>query len=618
MSKNILLRLLGSSVVFFSLFLIVSSASAAVVTYPAPAGGIPLSSAFTVSADGNNVDVYQVKVPPKFIGYTPCPTSYETAAMAYFDFSGTVNVRITSAVPISSVAIRPLRHNIQPVISGNTITFSLSSPANLSIEINGDDRHNLHLFANPLEVNKPSPTDPNVMYYGPGIHGDGSTINVGSGKTVYIAGGAIIYGSFAAQAGNATIRGRGILSEEKTPCGSAGHITVILEKGTINLEGFVVLDTSSWTFIVIDADNFNMDNVKSIGWRGNGDGLDLTSVSRATVKNVFIRSTDDIFAMKSDPYFMTPTGRPTENITIQDSVNWADGAGHAIAFMEQTIPYMRNILFKNIDIIHSYTAAFWMDCCDAPGEQYNVTLDDVRVEDMDGSYDPYVFKISPNGNGNMHDIYVNNFQLLGGRILPSIISGSDSSHRAYNITFNNLKYFGNLITNANAGQFQIGNYTSNIQFTTGGTTPTPPPPPAPPPPPPTCTNLWNSTLAVPASFGGSFNWFTSAKELLINVLCSSGGTTVNVGNGSILEYIYKTGYIWQNNQWTPFNYAGQTMDSSGNWFIGSATANLSIADLTQKQSVLVYICDWDGAQWHCGCHDQACTTGFWNLQQFKQ
>jgi hypothetical protein len=140
----------------------------------------------------------------------------------------------------------------------------------------------------------------------------------------------------------------------------------------------------------------------------------------------------------------------------------------------------------------------------------------------------------------------------------------------------------------------------------------------PPPPPPTCTNLWNSTLSVPASFGASFNWFTTAKELLINVLCSSSSSaSVSVGNGTQIEYIYKTGYTWTNNQWTPFNYSGQTMDSSGNWFIGSATANLSIADLTQKQSVLAYICEWTGV-WKCGCNDSACSTSYWNLQQFKQ
>jgi hypothetical protein len=174
-----------------------------IITYSAPSGGIPLSSDFTVTANGQDVDVYQVKVPPQWIGYTPCPSSYEIASIAYFDFSGTVNVQITSSRAVSSVVVRPLRHGILPFVNSNMISFSLSQPLNLSIEINGDDRRNLHLFANPMEMNRPSPSDSNVKYYGPGVHGDGSKIFVNAGETVYIAGGAVVHGAFTmkAQAG---------------------------------------------------------------------------------------------------------------------------------------------------------------------------------------------------------------------------------------------------------------------------------------------------------------------------------------------------------------------------------------------------------------------------------
>ena len=141
---------------------------------------------------------------------------------------------------------------------------------------------------------------------------------------------------------------------------------------------------------------------------------------------------------------------------------------------------------------------------------------------------------------------------------------------------------------------------------------------APTPTPNTCPNLWNSTLAVPASFGASFNWFSSAKELLVSVFCSGSSATVNIGNGSNTQYIYKTGHTWASNQWTAFNYSGNKMDSGGNWFIGSANHSLGTLDLTQKQSVLAYICDWNGSAWKCGCSDTACTTNYWNLQQFKK
>jgi polygalacturonase len=180
-----------------------------------------------------------------------------------------------------------------------------------------------------------------------------------------------------------------------------------LDGGVTNLEGFIILDNTSWMITVIDSESFTMNNVKAIAMLGNGDGLDLTSVSRASVKNSFIRATDDTFAIKSDPYFMRQTNRPTENVVIEDSVGWADGAGHAIAFMEQTTPYMRNIVFRNIDILHSYVDAVWFE---TGVNVYDVTLDDVRVEDMRGGY---IFNIE----GAINNLNVNNFSLLGYRNL---------------------------------------------------------------------------------------------------------------------------------------------------------------------------------------------------------
>lgn len=140
-----------------------------------------------------------------------------------------------------------------------------------------------------------------------------------------------------------------------------------------------------------------------------------------------------------------------------------------------------------------------------------------------------------------------------------------------------------------------------------------------PPPTTSCPNLWNSSLAVPTNFGASYNLFSTAKELLMSVFCSgSNSASVTIGNGTQTEYIYKTGYTWTNNQWTPFDYSGSNKSADGNWIIGRANHTLNVADLTQKQSVLAYICEWTGTVWKCGCRSNACANNFWNLQQFKK
>ena len=152
-------------------------------------------------------------------------------------------------------------------------------------------------------------------------------------------------------------------------------------------------------------------------------------------------------------------------------------------------------------------------------------------------------------------------------------------------------------------------YPRRVLFSSNGTIP---------PSGSNCPNIWNSSAGVPANFGAAFNWFSGAKELLMNVYCSGSTASASVGKGSAVQYIYKTGYTWANNQWSPFNYSGSKMDSGGNWFIGSANHSLGTLDLTQKQSVLAYICEWNGTSWKCGCNTSACTTNYWNLQQFKQ
>lgn len=47
------------------------------------------------------------------------------------------------------------------------------------------------MFVNGPEQNIPDPNDPNVIFYGPGIH-EITHVEVGDNKTVYVAGGAVV------------------------------------------------------------------------------------------------------------------------------------------------------------------------------------------------------------------------------------------------------------------------------------------------------------------------------------------------------------------------------------------------------------------------------------------
>src|SRR5690349_15642017 len=123
----------------------------------------------------------------------------QDASMVYFDFSGTVEVAVRkNNGNVHSIKVRPSASGIDAVLKGNTVFFTLAKPGKFSIEFDGDKLHNLHLFGNPVETTRPSPADTNVIYFGPGVHvPKGTPANaflIPSGKTVYIAGGAVVKG----------------------------------------------------------------------------------------------------------------------------------------------------------------------------------------------------------------------------------------------------------------------------------------------------------------------------------------------------------------------------------------------------------------------------------------
>ena len=166
------------------------------VTWDAPQG-VALNDDFTVKVRQQGgkwitLSTYLIKVDEVREG----KHHVENASMVTFDFTGTVEVAVTcNREKVNMARVRPLSYNIPFQIKDNTILFSLERPGNLSVEVNGDIFHNLHLFANKPEENIPDKNDPNVIYYGPGIHeiADGE-LKVPSGKTVYLAGGSVLMG----------------------------------------------------------------------------------------------------------------------------------------------------------------------------------------------------------------------------------------------------------------------------------------------------------------------------------------------------------------------------------------------------------------------------------------
>jgi len=138
--------------------------------FPPPADE-PASGDFSLKVNDQEVFVYRARVSAWPInqvwpGYQRPKDQTEMASFAYFDCTGKVGVELTSTREIESVTIRPLSHGIVPDIEGNLIRFDLPGPRQIVVEVN-DYHHAFHLFANPVETDRPDPEDPAVHYFGP-------------------------------------------------------------------------------------------------------------------------------------------------------------------------------------------------------------------------------------------------------------------------------------------------------------------------------------------------------------------------------------------------------------------------------------------------------------------
>jgi hypothetical protein len=165
------------------------------------------------------------------------PTRHNILSFTTFSHEGSVVVEVTqlAGTPITNASVHPTSYGIPvTIVAPNKVRFTVPGPMRKMAVIFNNDwvTHPLLVFADPLEVNPPAGPSANVLYYGPGVHNPGQ-IQINSGQTLYLAGGAYVKGWIEESGLNSVkILGRGILSAEDRPDTGAG-----LDTKTISLEG---------------------------------------------------------------------------------------------------------------------------------------------------------------------------------------------------------------------------------------------------------------------------------------------------------------------------------------------------------------------------------------------
>ncbi|KRE35225.1 discoidin domain-containing protein [Paenibacillus sp. Soil522] len=350
------------------------------------------------------------------------------------------------------------------------MTFSISGPMKLSVEVNGNVNRNLMIFANPLEVNPPSPTDPDVIYLGPGLYQQDYTVP--SGKTLYIAGGAVVQGGIVMDtATDAKVIGRGVL-DRPDKIGISAHYT-----NQITIDGIIVnnygnLDNGGYGINLGNATNVVINNFKAFSNNKYGDGIDVFGGKNITINDVYFRTHDDSIAIYGA---RANAGKvwygDTQNVTVTNSIlqpdlarpinigthgfPWAPGGGHTI----------ENLNFSNLDIwLHNDAHRIQFISADGNLVQ-NVKFEDIRVDDHVGNSMLFMYVKSWDyglGRG-INNVHFKNFSYTGSG--NALLEGYDSNRRIQNITFENVTLNGSAITNADV---TTNSYVNNLNFIASG------------------------------------------------------------------------------------------------------------------------------------------------------
>jgi hypothetical protein len=452
------------------------------ITWSAPTEEIP-SPDYTVEVDGSPVFVYQARVRAEILQHDglwthrPDPGG-ERASFAIFDMACPVTVTVRPSRPFTSAMVLPNRAGIVPEVSGGCIIFTLDQPRHLTVLLDGTDELALHLFIGEPETDIPDPGDPNVVYFGPGLH-EIDTVKVKDGQTVYLAGGAVVRGTLRpgeegaysekwkvtfyhgtvldlSGVTGARICGRGILDGSLIP--HPGHQLVgIHHAEDIRVEGITLRDSPNWDVIIAKSHNVRVNDVRIVSGRLNSDGINSVNSRDVQIRRCFVRNHDDSIVVKT-----TEPGLPAEDILVEDCTVWNDW-GYALGVTYETRAPIRHVTFQRCDILY---ARHW---CLGVHLSDSATVSEIAFRDIDiadlattprlaGAHAalspaPRLLRIVITHDvwgkdaeaGHVRDITVDGVALHGTVIPPSELFGYDTEHQVEQVTINNVRLNGKVV-----------------------------------------------------------------------------------------------------------------------------------------------------------------------------
>lgn len=390
----------------------------------------------------------------------------ETTSYSIFSFTGEATIRIKKLEGVvQSCKVLPSSYGIEPTIDGDTVTIAMSEPKKVSVEFDGNIIDPLLIFADEPEKDVPDANDPDVIYFGPGLHDlEDPVIRPNSGQTVYLAGGAVVNAYVRGEdADNVVIRGKGILNGRPFGHTHGRHILFDGKSTNTTVQDITIVDSPGF-YVTTRGDKTLVKNIKGLGWWFNTDGV--ATGPNGIVEDCFLKCNDD--AVK-----LYHSGTEVYRTTIWQMEN---GAPFQISWNMNSDN--SGFIVKDCDIIRcdhfwdNTNTAIFASIHGGGGHMSDYLFEDIRIENCDWRL--FSIQIRPNQFarsdtlGKISNLHFKNITIDTPDNAPlkriNLFQGWDSESTVSDITIENLRINGKLIDSLDAERFELEpNSTSNIK-----------------------------------------------------------------------------------------------------------------------------------------------------------
>jgi len=478
------------------LCLAVCAGAGTVSTWPAPEGE-PASEAFDLRVDGREVFVYRANVRYEILkqkglwSHKP-DAGRQTASFSLFDFRGEVTVELRPKAPFDRVEVLPASAGVESEVDDGVVRLKLDRPRHLTLVFDGDAGHVLHLLCAEPQARAPSPRDRDVVYFGPGMHELTEPIRLKSGQTLYIAGGAVLRAKLrpdetgrkhpkfgirhypgqvivANGVKNVRILGRGIVDASAIPHPGRNMIA-IRRSENVRIEGIVLRDAATWNVHLRESKRIEVDNLRIIAGRLNSDGINSVSSRNVHIYDCFVRNRDDSIVAKSKP------AGPTQDILVERCTIWNDW-GYALGVTYETQSDIRNVVFRDCDVLQAHIAAMGIYATDA-GTVENIRFENIRVGDLTYTKQyygklPWLIRVGLKKDmwatdkefGTIRDVRFRDIAVHGP--LPRSEIFGQPKHPVRDVLIRDLTVNGQRLGSPNAANLQTNPHVENIRVMAG-------------------------------------------------------------------------------------------------------------------------------------------------------